>query len=153
MKTTPGLLALSLIFLLISTPCFGIPKTMPKDFYIHYKSVGGMISNHLDVVIKVGESSAKSRKTVDAEVVKYTFNVTREQLEPLYNALRSMNAFKLKSKHDEGLHRGGEYIAYLIAGKEYLVSNEGSFYIVKSHMNHFDESVDLITAFADRYRP
>jgi len=129
----------------------GIPKIMPDDFYIHYKSVGGSISNHLDVVLKVGECSANSRKTFDSEYKKYSFTVTRAELEPLYNTLRVLKAFKLKAKEDKSLHRGGEYIAYAILGKSYLVSNEGSFYITKAHLNHFNESVDLITAFADRY--
>lgn len=129
----------------------GIPKTMPDDFYIHYKSVGGSVSNHLDVVLKVGECTANSRKSFDTEYYKYSFVITRNDLEPLYNALRALNAFKLKAKEDKSSHRGGEYIAYAILGKSYLVSNEGSFYIIKPHLNHFNESVDLITAFADRY--
>ncbi len=144
-------LTTTLTFFTIFVFAGGIPKTMPDDFYIHYKSVGGTISNHLDIVLKVGECSANSRKSFDTEFVKYSFEVKRSDLEPLYNALRSLNAFKLKAKTDKSSHRGGEYIAYAILGKSYLVSNEGASFIIKPHLNQFNESVDLITAFADRY--
>jgi hypothetical protein len=142
---------LSLFFLFLTVNVFagGIPKTMPDDFYIRYSSYIGYNPHYRSIEINLKECSIMLD---DPELSMISFVIDREELSTIYNALFALKAFSIKNKVTQFGDRGGEKIEYTIAGKEYRVDNSGPRVIIKSRMQHFIESIDIITACADRHR-
>lgn len=130
----------------------GIPQKMPDDFAIHYQSHIGYNSHYREIQLIKGECKAILEPSEEVINTTFTFTLIGDELSTLYSALRTLKAFTLKTKPAKLSDRGGEKIDYLIAGKHYVVSNFGSSFVIKSHLEHFIESVDLITACADRYK-
>jgi hypothetical protein len=129
-----------------------IPKIMPDDFRIYYQSHIGYDPTYRSIDLSIKECSAVAEPTKDLGLTTYSFTINEKELSYLYDALLALKAFTLKSKASKNSNRGGEKIEYTIAGKKYIVNNEGLYFIIPAHVNHFMESIDLITGCANRYR-
>lgn len=152
MNRTKPVLLLFLLFTSVSSFAGGVPRKMPDDFMIRYHSHIGYNTHYREIEIKLGECKVILEPTEEAKENSYSFNINKEDLSSLYSALRTLRAFTLKSKPAKYGERGGERVDYTIAGKTYVVSNYGSSFVIKSHYDHFIDSIDLITAYADRNR-
>jgi hypothetical protein len=130
----------------------GIPKNIPDDFNIHYYSHIGYNSHFREIELKQGECTGVLEPSEGLVNTTFKFTISFDEISSLYNALRILKAFTIKSKPAKYADRGGERIEYTVSGKHYFVSNYGASFVVKSHYEHFIESVDLITALADRYK-
>jgi hypothetical protein len=137
-------------FTLIPNFAGGIPSKMPDDFCVHYFSHIGYNSHYKEIQLKLGECKAVLEP--GEELTSFTFTLATDELATMYSALRTLKAFTLKSKPAKFADRGGERIDYTILGKHYVVSNYGASFVIKSHLEHFIDCVDLITATADRYK-
>ncbi len=144
-------LSICLIFLLSS--CYSAPKEMPDDFTISYQFSGGMSPTYKTITIKIGECKFKSRMNDDDQPLEYSFQLKRDDLVPLYNDLRAINAFTLKSKKQKVYDRGGVSISYTINKKIFHVSNSGMSFVIGAHQKAFSKSEYLISTFVDKYRP
>lgn len=135
------------------TNSVAFPKEMPDDFSIHYSFSGGMSPTYKTILLRVGESQCGFRMNFDDPPTEYTFTLSKEELNVLYNELNTIHAFTLKSKKTKVYDRGGESIGYTISNKNYNVSNSGMNFIIGPHSKTFTKSVLLITTLAAKYQP
>jgi hypothetical protein len=144
--------SLALLFLSVKIFAGGIPKTMPDDFYVSYHSHLGYHPNYQVIDLSLHYCYISFQSAEMDEASSFSFTISKEELSSLYNVLYTLKAFTLKSKPTKYGDRGGEKIDYTIAGKRYTVNNSGNYFVAQKHKDHFIESIDLITAFADRHK-
>lgn len=128
------------------------PTTVPDDFKIEYHSDGGMVNEHHNIILQLGECKDEGRK--DDSIFSETFVITEKaDMESLYVALKNINAFTLKYRTEKEVYdRGGESVRYTINGKTYEVKNSGLDFISKKDAGAFGKSIFLILDFTDSFK-
>ncbi len=128
------------------------PEKMPDDFKIEYHLDGGMINTSRTITLQKGKCSDHGRD----EGVPYEYeweNKDIPALEVLYNDLKMLNAFTLKSKNAGHVDdRGGESIQFTMNGKDYEVSDSQSNFITKKDAPAFNKAIELILAYTSSHR-
>lgn len=147
-------IALYSLFTLFMLSCGvnNIPTRMPPDFRIEYSLDGGLLNEHRNVVLRVGECKDEGRKN-DSDFAETYIITDKNDMESLYVALKNIHAFTLKFRTENEVYdRGGESIKYTINGKTYEVRNSGSDFIDKKDAGAFGKSVFLILDFMDSFK-
>ena len=147
-----GITALFTVIALQSCNKKSFPDKVPADFKIEFHYDGGMVNENRNITLQMGECTDKGR--YDEQDFQYKFTITdQKEIENLYQELKKLNAFSLKSK-DAGQvdDRGGESVRYTINKKDYNVSDSQSKFISKEDASAFTSSIGLIVIFAELHR-
>ncbi len=139
--------------ILLLASCQTHPAKMPQDFSISIGNYGGMTGLAGKTIISL-DSCIDEEKNVEKILSHYEWNVTAAELEPLYQSLRKIDAFEIKTLayHGRVYDTGNSSVYFTVNSKRYRILESANNRIIPKHVTRYQEMLKLIREFVDSFR-